>query len=105
MQKTAHDPRIITRWKLTPPLFYRGGGGPWIDHIFALGTKSKFWIDIMYLLNNQILSLTATGWRGPKAPDRQEPAHVLPAGARCKAAEGRRASSTNKVVKTNIHDV
>ena len=37
-----------------PPLFYRGGGGPWIDHIFALGTKSKFWIDIMYLINNQI---------------------------------------------------
>ena len=40
--------------EVDPPLFYRGGGGPWIDHIFALGTKSKFWIDIMYLLNNQI---------------------------------------------------
>ena len=38
---------------------------------------------------------TATGWRGPKAPDRQEPAHVLPAGASCKAAGGRLAASNN----------
>ena len=42
------------------------------------------------------MSVSATGWRGPKATDSQEPAHVLPAGASCKAAEGRLAASFRK---------
>ena len=42
------------------------------------------------------MNSSATGWRGPKAPDSQEPAHVLPAGASWRGAEGPPPASVAK---------
>ena len=47
----------------------------------------------------------ATGWRGPKAPDSQEPTHV-PRRARWKGAEGPLPSSfTKRVLSSSVESV